>query len=356
MSFSGQHDHISRLSVGNGITDGLLAVTDLHVFSGGFSNPHLDIINDGLGLLKPGIIGCDDGQIRQPPGHLAHLVSAVFGTVPPASEETHQTGWMVFLQGGQKAFQAHGIMGVIDHQGKVIRHLHHLDPSLDLRRLQCLLDHLRLYPEMSAHCNGCQGIVDAECPRNVDLHIKIHGSADMIRDSQIARSGYQVGILRPKVRFFRKPEGLHPAVRATEHVLIPGIVYIGDSQPALLEKQSLAPFVILKILMLVGADVVMAQVGKDPDLKGDPRGPVQHQPLGGNLHDHAVAARLHHFRKILVDGVGFRRGVGCRDLLFPDDRLDGPDQPHLVSHILQDGLDHIGGGGLSLGSGDADDL
>jgi hypothetical protein len=108
--------------------------------------------------------------------------------------------------------------------------------------------------------------------------------------------------------------------------------------------------------MFIGPDMVMAQIGKDPDLEGNPRRPVQHQPLGGHFHDHAVAANLHHLRKIFVDGVGFRGGIGRRNLFLPDNRLNSADQPHLVSHVLQDGFDHIGGGGLAFGSGDADDL
>ena len=108
--------------------------------------------------------------------------------------------------------------------------------------------------------------------------------------------------------------------------------------------------------MLIGPDVIRLNIGKNPDLKGESRRPVQHQPLGGNLHHGTVAARVQHFPEILLYQQRFRRGVCGGDDMISDDGLDGADQPHLIAGIFQDGLHHVGGGGFSLGSGDADHL
>ena len=132
------------------------------------------------------------------------------------------------------------------------------------------------------------------------------------------------------------------------------VVGVENAGPALPEEQALAVQIILEILMLGGADVVRLEVREHPDLKGDAVGAVQHQGLGGDLHDRAVHARFDHFPQIFLDHVGLGRGVGGGNVLLPDDRLDGPDETHAVARVLEDGAHHVGSGGLALGPRDAD--
>ena len=209
---------------------------------------------------------------------------------------------------------------------------------------------------MPAYRDGGQGVVHTEFSRDIDLHIEVHQSGHMVLNSQVSRSGDMFYIHRPKIGLLGEPEGLHPAGGSPEHIGKPLVVHVADADPALLEQQPLAPFVIFKVLVLIRSDMVFPQIGENADLKGDPRRPVKHKPLGGNFHDHTVAASLHHLGKIILDGVGFRRGVAGRDRTVSDQGLDGADQPHLVSHFLQNRLHHISGGGLPLGPGNADHL
>ena len=76
--------------------------------------------------------------------------------------------------------------------------------------------------------------------------------------------------------------------------------------------------------------------------------------MGGNLHDHGVHAFVDHRTQVAlqIDGVG--RGVVGGDALLADHVAGGTDQAHLHARRLQDGLDHVGGGGLALGAGHAD--
>ena len=63
--------------------------------------------------------------------------------------------------------------GIIDHQSKLIRYLDHLDTPLTLATLESFDDVLLRYPEMTADCNSCQGIVDTELTWNVDLYWEV---------------------------------------------------------------------------------------------------------------------------------------------------------------------------------------
>ena len=102
--------------------------------------------------------------------------------------------------------------------------------------------------------------------------------------------------------------------------------------------------------------MVLPQIGKDSNLKRNSGCPVKHKPLWGNLHHNTVAPCLDHFRKILMNRVGFRRCVVSRYWLIANNCLDSTNQTYLVSHALQNGFYHIGGGGLSLCSGNSDNL
>src|SRR5699024_982137 len=116
MAFSCQHNNISRLSMVDGISDGLLPVDDLHILACGPSDSDFNVINNSLWILVSGIIGCDNGQVRQVSGNLSHLVSADLGTVSSTAEKAYQPIGFIFFQSGEKTFQTHGVMGVIDHQ------------------------------------------------------------------------------------------------------------------------------------------------------------------------------------------------------------------------------------------------
>ena len=199
MTFSGQHNNISRFSVMDGIGDGLLPVNDLHILSAGFRDSRPDIVDDGLGLLIPGIVGGDDGQIRQPAGNLSHLKTPLPGPVAAAAEKAHQPVGMILPQSGQQAFQAHGVVGVIDHQRKFIGNLHHLNASLHLRHLQSPHNILLGYLKMTADGDGCQGIIDTEPSRQINFHREIHQSLHLIGNSQHAFSGNQPGTGRPQI-------------------------------------------------------------------------------------------------------------------------------------------------------------
>ena len=97
--------------------------------------------------------------------------------------------------------------------------------------------------------------------------------------------------------------------------------------------------------MLIRPDVVRGYIGENAVVKGEAVHPVHLDSLGGHLHNHILAACLRHFRKGLVQFIGFRRGVHG-SVAYDDSR--GSDHSHLFACRFQYGFDHMGRGGLSL--------
>ena len=98
--FSRQYDDIAGLSVFDGISDGFLAVADLHIFSIRLRHTGLDIIDNILRLLKPGIIRRNDRQIRQPAADLSHLETSLSGTIAAAAKQADQSVGFILPQCG----------------------------------------------------------------------------------------------------------------------------------------------------------------------------------------------------------------------------------------------------------------
>ena len=98
--FSRQYDDIAGFSMFNGISDGFLAVADLYIFSVRLRHTGLDIVDNILRFLEPGIVGSNDGQIRQPAADLSHLETTLSGTVAAAAKQADQSVGFILPQGG----------------------------------------------------------------------------------------------------------------------------------------------------------------------------------------------------------------------------------------------------------------
>ena len=138
--------------------------------------------------------------------------------------------------------------------------------------------------------------------------------------------------------------------------LVIGVVRVEDPHLALPEQKALAVEIIVKILVLVGTDVVGRQVGEDTYIEQESLCPVHHQGLGRDLHDDRLHARVRHIAEGLLQNSGLRRRIIGGDPHVSIEDLDRADQADPEPGRFQDGLDHIGCGRLALGARDADDL
>lgn len=112
--------------------------------------------------------------------------------------------------------------------------------------------------------------------------------------------------------------------------------------------------------MLDGGDVVQADVQEAGGGEAGAQGAVVLQRLAGHLHGEVGDAGRHRVGKVPLEIQGLRRGEVGLEALRAVVGVDGGDdaalRPALLRQILiQDILQIIGGGGLALGAGDADD-
>lgn len=111
--------------------------------------------------------------------------------------------------------------------------------------------------------------------------------------------------------------------------------------------------IFFKAPMLVRSDMIRLQICKNTEIEYKALGPVEHQRLRGNLHYNGITARFHHFGKIFLQKIGFRRRIDRVNMRVSDDNFNGSDQSYLSSRIFQDGFYQISGRRLTLRSGDA---
>ena len=90
MALARQHDHIAKLSLGQGPADGRRPVR-LHMDLGVLAlQSGQDVGNDGLRLLGAGVIGGNHSHISQLPRHRSHHGALAPVPVSAAAEHTDQ--------------------------------------------------------------------------------------------------------------------------------------------------------------------------------------------------------------------------------------------------------------------------
>ena len=153
-----------------------------------------------------------------------------------------------------------------------------------------------------------------------------------------------------------KPIGFKLTGMPFHHRIRMGVILIHNSKPALLKQKPFTCQIFLEICMLIGADMIRLQVGKNPDLKGKPLGSVKLKPLRRHFHHNNIAALFLHLPEILLKQEGFRRGIVRGNMLISYDCLNCSHKPYLIACSFQDRLDQVSGSGLSLSAGNADHL
>ena len=263
---------------------------------------------------------------------------------------------LIFAQCGQEALQCHGVVGVVDHQREVVAYLHHLDAASDMDLEKCFLHLFRRDAEMPADRDRAQRVVDAETSGRGHFRVEVHESLHIEGDAQLAGLLDQLQVFRVQVGFGTESVSLYAAGVAVHDPLVILVVRVEDTHSALPEQKALALQIVVEILVLVGADMIRGEICEDSQIEQKSLRSVQHQSLGGNFHDYGLHAGVRHILEGLLKDRGFGRRVVGLDLHIAIQDLNGADQADFEAGRLQDGLDHIGGSRLSLGSGHADDL
>ena len=132
---------------------------------------------------------------------------------------------------------------------------------------------------MTADGNGCQGIVDAEFTRNINLNREVQKSLHMVGNSKISFSSHKFCIFCTKIRFFRKSVSFKSTGVSLHNPVKMLIVTVYDTDFTLFEKHGFAVKIIVKILMLFRSDMIRFNIGKDTKIKDEALGSVKHQSL-----------------------------------------------------------------------------
>ena len=106
--------------------------------------------------------------------------------------------------------------------------------------------------------------------------------------------------------------------------------------------------------MFIRANMIIGNIQENSIIKEKSVYPVHQVALGRNLHHDVTAARFHHFCKIFLQNVGFRRRIFGRIMILTDHSAVRSDETRLLSGCLQNRLDHISGSRLSLRAGHTD--
>ena len=130
------------------------------------------------------------------------------------------------------------------------------------------------------------------------------------------------------------------------------VVGVDDSLVTALEQDALGGAVLVH--GLVEVQMVLGQVGEGSHVEVDAADAVQHQGVGGDLHDHMGAACVTHTGEQGLQLEALGGGALGGDDLVADHVLHGADEADLgAAGLLQDLLQQQGGGGLAVGAGDA---
>ena len=208
--------------------------------------------------------------------------------------------------------------------------------------------------QFPAHRQRGQRVVDAELARHIHLDVHLVLAADVEGHAQKVVVPQQAAVRSAVIGLLVHPVGHQAAGVAFQQGFGVGVVRIDDAQAAPLEQLALPAAVFLKGGVLAGADVVGGQVGEHPHVVVDAPHPVHHQALAGHFHHHRVTPGVHKGAEDLLQLVALGGGVGGVLVAAHVVHAVGADHAHLAPGGFQHAADHVGGGGLALGAGDAD--
>ena len=256
MTLSCQDNNIAWFSVLDRVSDGFFAVRDRHIAASGRCDPLDNITDDIHRFLVARIIRRDDRQIGESSAGLSHLKTAGAGTVSTAAKQTDQPSGIIFPQGCQQTLQSHCIVGIVDHKGKVIAHLDHLDPAPHMNPAQSLTDVVVRNSEMPADGDGTESVVDAETARGRNMCMETDRSFGVKGDPQLSGCVDQLNGFSAQIILLSQTECLHLAGMSLQDPGTPGVVSVEDPDLTLTEQKALAVQIILEVSVFIGTDMV----------------------------------------------------------------------------------------------------
>ena len=335
--------------------DGVVAALGLHI--GG------DLPADGEGVLLPGVLLRQHHQVGAAAGDLPQVPPAVQGLFPRTAEHgDHPAAGVLRLNGAEQGLEGHAVVGVV-HDGHDVAvrigvHLHAAgDPGLHQPHIDGPLRDV----QPLAHRDGGQGVLHVEQAGHGQPELPGKAAGTHPEQDVVAPLAHLGGIdVRLRVLLGEGDDLAAARLGGGQHPAGVFAVQIDAPHLRLGEDPQLGGEVVLKVGVLDGGDVVQADVQEAGGGEAGAQGAVVLQRLAGHLHGEVGDAGRHRVGKVPLEIQGLRRGEVGLEALRAVVGVDGGDdaalRPALLRQILiQDILQIIGGGGLALGAGDADD-
>ena len=361
---AGEQQHGGALALQHRLADGLAPVGD--DAAAGFALFHVgaNFVADVQSILLPAVLLGEVDPVTPGAGGLAQIVAAVVGLLARAAEHDGQLPLGVLgPDGGKEGLKAQAVVGVV-HNGQhppvgVGVHLHatgHPRPHQSV--VHCPLRDV----QSLAQGGGSQGVFHVKEARHGQPHLAgVPGGAQSKEDLPVLLV-YVAGVhLGGGVLLGEGNDGRSGGLGGLHHPLGVVTVQVHAADVGLGKDLQLGGKVVLKVGVLDGGNVVVADVEKARGGKLGAQGAVVFQRLAGYLHGHILQPGLGGVGKVALEVQRLRGGEVRLKALHAVVGVDGGDNAGLPSPLallvaVQDGLHIVGGGRLALGAGDADDL
>ena len=309
---AGEQYNVPVLGHLNGGADGVAAVGDAGV---GRTLGHVggNLLNHMLRRFAVRVVAGDDAVIGIRSCRLGQLPAAHLGASADRAEHADQLVGLVHPQRFQRAGQRQPVVGVVDDERPPGQPFHDLKPALHGSVGQRLRSLGRAYAERPAQRNGAQCVGRAELAGGQHPHGG--RAAAMLAQKVDAQCGLAAELRQRGAVVvggaLNAVAGL-VAAKAGAHKGAGVVVGIVDHLAGLIVRKQtvLRVFVVLKIGVLAGADVVLGQIGERHHLKRDAIHAVVAQRLAAHFQHHMVYIGVQHLAEQPVQFQAFRGGVG----------------------------------------------
>ena len=310
------------------------------------------------GIVEIRVVGGEEDPVGVFAAHLAHALDPLGGAASgDAGDHGDGRAGIVPLQVRQQGLGAGPVVHAV-HQHVDAAALVPVHAAGDLQSVQGR-GHLPMFrPQQTPHADGGQGVFDVEIPVHGQV-IGVQGLTAPLLDEKAEAVG----------QLLHLPDGQIAVVpvHAHQHDLPAappgGVIYpvkLGrlpaDHGPAAVFQQlELALQILLHGGVLLGGDVVLAEIQEHADVEVLAIDPLHLIRLAGYLGGHIRQAVIPGLGKQPLQVQGLRRGqMGVHVRASAVASGGGAEAHGPARQGVGDGLDHIGGGGFPLGAGDAD--
>ena len=256
-------------------------------------------------------------------------------------------------------------MGVVDQHGDAVL-FQQVHPALHLIVEQALADGIVVDAQGPGRSDGRQRVFHIKAARHADapalLPAVVQGGEGKARLCLFDVCQRPVFVPAVALALAEGDDPLRVGAGTLQHPLCVVHIAVDDGDFAVLHQLQFAGKIVLKVGVLQRADVVLADVEEHSQVKINPIHPVQLVRLGGNLHRQKGQAAVPGLRKVPLQVRGLGGGQVRLVLLGAGVHLDGGEHRAFLGVQLrvaaaagiEDMLHKVGGGGLALGSGQAD--